>query len=610
MLKQLALSPSVRSWLRRGAVACVAIVLVGLSATAGLIASRDYVALEADALERFQSETGTRIRYASRKQSLWPKPRIEFTDIEITRPGEDIAIKAPSGRMSIEVMDLIDGRLDGPALSLQAPEIVLNGFKPKAFLRSPVAMADALDRFSGAFGKSPRFDRMRIAIRQAKVILRESGANKAETLIAPVDFNLTYSGRRERIEMVARHASTTHPVEFSMSLPTQRMLTKGRNLPAAIHISGHESRLTFTGTASRDADFALVGKLDTSIGERLERQFITFSQDNEQRQLSATAISASMTLDRRGIALEALKLERASKELAGIASLRDINGRWSISATLAGDLIDGTGAQAAFQSLKNPDNSWSKKPLVLNPLPNIDLDFRLSTKNFKLGNVNLSNVALSVLTRQGRSEFAVIDSRFGQGFIKARVNVAELGDGQQEVRFQASSDKVDTGKFLDRALGFNRLVGEGNLVIHAEGRGNNVASLISSLSGTAAMEVQSGELVGIDLVRLMARANEPRPELAVVYALAGKTSFESLRANFVVKDGRIEPVGSTFVSPKVTAMLEGVIDLITQRHQMAVILKRRVEEAGQPGEFFAFRIDGGLFSPGLKPDPKLLLNRS
>ncbi len=69
-------------------------------------------------------------------------------------------------------------------------------------------------------------------------------------------------------------------------------------------------------------------------------------------------------------------------------------------------------------------------------------------------------------------------------------------------------------------------------------------------------------------------------------------------------------MGSSFVSPRVNAMLEGVTDLGQQRHQMIIVLRRRVEEANLPAEFYAFRVDGPLLAPTLRPDLRLLQNRS
>ncbi|OYU46876.1 MAG: hypothetical protein CFE31_19485 [Rhizobiales bacterium PAR1] len=610
MLQRFSLSPRLRLVLRRGAIVAIALLVMALSGIAGLIASRDYAALERDVIARIEHESGTAIRFASRTQVLWPKPKIVFEQVVLTRPTQDVTVRAPQVVLNFGLFDLLDGTIDSPSFTLFEPEIDISGVTFAGLAQSPRAMTEALDRISGMFDEKSRFSRLRLVVRRGHVTLRNALAPGQALDLQPVEASLRYSASSEQIDLSARYASSIRPVEVSASLPTRRALAREKTRAASLQISGHESRLIFNGKARRDPDLALVGALEISLGERLERQWLGQAGSTEQRKLDATAITAAASLDPRGIALESLRIERASKQLAGIAALRELNGRWGVSATLAGDLVDGTAAQAAFQALRGPDGHWTTKPLALNPFPGVDLDIRLSTKEFRLGNVLIGNVALSILTRHGRSEFAVVDSRFGDGTVKARVSLADAADGTQELRLQASGDKVDAGKLLDKAMGFNRLAGEGNLVIQAEGRGVGVAALIGNLSGSGAMEIQSGELLGIDLNRLLARANEPRPELAVVYALAGKTDFEILRANFAVKDGRIEPVGSTFASARVAAMLEGGIDLNTQRHQLAIVLKRRVEEIGQPSEFFAFRLDGPLFSPSLKPDPKLLLNRS
>lgn len=604
------LSPRLRIVLRRGAIALAAGVLVALLAIVGLVSSRDYAAIERQVIERLEKEANARLTFQSRRQILWPKPKIVFDSLVFARAGGDVVVRAPQAVLNFELIDLIDGAIDGPAITLVSPEIEVSGPPLDGHLKSPRALTDVLDRISGLFDDPAGFARLRLSIQQGRITFRDAHAGAAGPELAQVDARLRYSASRGRIELFARQESTIRPLELSASLPTRHSLGKNRQLPASVHLSGYESRLMFGGTAHREPDLALVGRLEVSIGEAFERAVLTGTPEKREQKLDATAFAATMTLDPRGIGLESLKISRAAKQLAGIAAIREIGGRWGVSATLAGDLVDGTAAHAAFQGMRAADGSWANKPLAINPLPAIDLDIRLSTREFKLGNFLLGNVALSILTRRGRAELAIVDSRFGDGTIKARVALADGQDGNQELRLQASADKVDAGRFMEKALGFNRLTGEGNMVIQAEGRGNTVAALIASLSGTGAMEIRQGDLVGIDLARLLARASDPRPETALIFALAGKTAFEALNANFSIRNGRIDSVGSTFASARVAATLEGAIDLPAQRHQMAIVLKRRVEEAGQPGEFYAFRLDGPLFAPSLKPDLKLLLNRS
>ena len=611
MINRLSLSPRARMVLRRGAIAAVAVMLVVVSTMIGLIASRDYGAIERAVIAKLEQETGSTLRFEGRRQVLWPKPKIIFDSVVFTRNGQDFVVKAPQAILGFDPTDLLDGTIDGPVITLLQPEIEVVSGPLEANLRSPRAITAMIDRIAGMFDASSGFSRLRLSMQQAKVRFRNPAPGGESVELAQVEARLRFSAARGRIDLFARQESTFRPLELSASLPTRLSLGREKTRPASIHISGYESRLSFGGTARRDPDIALTGRLEISIGDAFERTLMGVRRARNDAKLDVTSLAASMTLDPRGIGLESLKVTQNARQLSGIAALREINGRWGVSATMAGDLVDGTAAQAAFESIRLADGTWSPKPLTIVLLPGIDLDIRLSTREFKLGNVLLSNVALSILTRHGRAELAVVDSRFGDGVIKARVSLSDAADGAQELRLQASGDKVDAGKLLEKALGFNRLSGDGNMVIQAEGRGRSVAAIVASLAGTGALDVRGGELVGIDLARLLARSADQRPaEASLIFALAGKTPFDVLRANFALKDGRIEPVGSTFSTPRVTAMLEGGIDLPAQRHQLAIVLKRRVDEAGLPGEFYAFRLDGPLFAPSLKPDLKLLLNRS
>lgn len=610
MINRLSLSPRLRTVLRRGAIALAAVLLVALSAVVGLVASRDYAAIERQVIARIEQEANARLSFQSRRQILWPKPKIVFEQLVFSRAGDDFVIRSPQAVLNFDLTDLIDGTIDGPAITLVKPEIEITGPPLGTHLKSPRAITGMLDRISGLFDDPAGFTRLRLSLQQAKIIFRNATPAGTALELAEVDGRLRYSASRGRLELSARQESALRPLELLASLPTRQSLGKSKPQPASVHLSGYESRLIFGGTAQREPDLALVGRLEISMGEAFERAVLATPPEKREQKLDATSIAAAMTLDPRGIGLESLKINRGAKQLAGIAAIREINGRWGVSATLAGDLVDGTAAHAAFQGMRTADGAWANKPLAINPLPAIDLDIRLSTREFKLGNFLLSNVALSILTRHGRAELAIVDSRFGDGMIKARVALSDAQDGSQELRLQASADKVDAGRFMEKALSFNRLTGDGNMVIQAEGRGGTLAAMIANLAGTGAMEIRHGDIIGIDLARLLARSTDPRPETALIFALAGKTAFDVLSANFSIRNGRIEPVGSTFASARVAAMLEGGIDLPAQRHQMAIVLKRRIEEAGQPGEFYAFRLDGPLFAPSLKPDLKLLLNRS
>ncbi len=217
-------------------------------------------------------------------------------------------------------------------------------------------------------------------------------------LLEPVEARLRYRAGAGRIDVFARRDSSLRPVEISAS-PTLRALQGGTAQAASLRLAGFGSRASFSGTLSRKPDLQMQGQMEASIQDDFERLVgLTLSRaggDDEP-----TRISGTLALDPRGGGLEALTIRRADGALTGIAAIRENAGRWNISATLAGDLVDGTAASASMQRLRLADGAWSRRDFDVNPMPGVDLDIRLSTRTFRLGKVSLENAALSILTRR------------------------------------------------------------------------------------------------------------------------------------------------------------------------------------------------------------------
>jgi len=608
MIDRLKLTPQVRMILRRGIIAFGVLVLLALVGLTVLVATRDYAAIEREVIARLEQDAGAVFSYESKTQSFLPGPSLNYRNARFARNDGTFSIVAPELKVSIQLRDLLDGSVDGPVISMEKPRVRARIGAPDRFVRSPRTISELADWISERFDRPGRFKRLTVTAREADVLLDDSGPGGAVLDLGPADLQMRYSARRGRIDLSAERRKSNFPYEIAVTLPPREALAGGKPRSASISVNALGSRLTFSGNARREPDLALLGKFELSLGDLLER-LVLGEKSSRPMAIEPTSVSANMVLDPRGIGLESLVVTRQGRQLTGIAALREINGRWGLSATLAGDLVDGNVASVSLESLRAPGNAWSAKPLTLNPLAGIDLDIRLSTREFRLAALPLSQVALSILTRKGRAEYAIVDSKLGPGSFKARISVTESADLSQDVKLMVSGEKLDMSSVLGQALGLNRISGTGTLVLQAEGRGSSVRDIVGSLSGSGALEVKSGEVAGIDLQKLLARAGGTSADIMLVGALGGKTPFENMLINVALREGRIEPVGSTFVSAKVTASLEGTIELREQAHKLALILRRRIEEPGQLSDFFAFRMEGPLFTPSLKPDLRLL-NRS
>lgn len=601
-------SPVLFLRLKRAGIIVVIAALMIAATLAVIIGSREFSQIPARVAEAVHAETGGHLRFGKADIRYWPRPRIVFDTIEFEHAGAGLSLKAMRAVLRIGITDVLVGSLDQPHLVLNAADIRLG---PGLFQRaaaSPRGLTELLDGLSASFSGS-LLKSARLTLEQARISIAETGQSGPDLLLDPVDARLRYRAGAGRIDITARRNSALRPLEFSASMPTARALADREKRAASLRLSGFGSRGTFEGTMVRDPELTLNGRIEGTFQEDFEK-LIGLSVGRGGRPADEqTRIAGAFTLDARGGGLERLTISHGDASLSGIASLRENAGRWGISATLAGDLVDGTATHAALQRLRTPDGAWSRRDLDINPASQIDLDLRLSTKIFKLGRVTLENAALSVFTRRGRTEYSIADARYAGGTLKARVSVMER-DGGQDLRFQISGDRIESETLLDQAFGLSRLRGISNFVLQGDSSGRTISELAANLNGSGGIEIRSGMINGIDANRLMARIAESRPEAALLASLGGRTPFETISTHVIIRNGRIEPVGSNLAAPRMLGLLEGAIDLSAQRHDLAIVLRRREDQPPLPNEFFAFRIEGALFAPQLRPDPSLLARRS
>lgn len=607
------LKPLLASLLRRRVLVMAGLalfalpLLLGLLFT-GLLLTRDLSGIPAELSAKLMRETGGAVRIGRAELRYWPRPRIVLENISFERRETGLRVVAPRGIIRIDLLDLVDGSLEAPNLTLQNAEVQLPASGLHAIYASPKNIAGLLEAVTGSFAGLNQLSGARLTLSQARVLVGAEG-DPQRLILEPVEARLRYRAQPGRIDFIARRDTSLRPVEISASLPTGRALLGGRAQSASLRLSGFGSRASFSGTMARKPDLLVQGEMEASIQDDFER-LIGLSLSHAGGDDDPTRITGQLSLDPRGGGLEGLSIRRANGALTGIAAIRENAGRWNISATLAGDLVDGTAASDSLHRLRMADGTWSRRNLDVNPMPAIDLDIRLSTRAFRLGKLALDNAALSIFTRRDRAEFAINDARYAGGTLKSRLALVRRERGGHDVRLQFAVDKVEAETLFEHAFGSARLRGPFNLVVQAESTGESIAEIAANLAGTGSFELRGGQVLGIDANRLMARLAESRPEAALVAALGGRTPFDQMSVNFAMRQGRIEPVGSTLLAPRMSGQLEGSVDLAAQRHDLSIVLRRREDQPLLPSEFFAFRIEGPLLSPQFRPDPSLLARRS
>lgn len=616
----LTLSPALRQrlpgLLRKGALALLAGALLGVLVFAAMAALVDFSSAERSAIARLEQTAGIRVAFSARHETRFPSPRVIYEGLSVTGPDGVPLLGAKAAEVRFTLFDIFDGTLDSPDILLRDASVRVESGALTSPFRSPRQLVETLQRFTEVIESRSAFQRLTLSAQDARMALRSGDA--PEMSVGPLALGLDFSAPKGRLVLRVTQAGSGAPgtvvplhqqaFKLALSLPTPAALRNGASSVSAIEAVAGDSRFSFSGHARHEPDLTLTGAMDASVGEALET-LVGWQRRARDARAEPARLTGQLTLDSRGIGLDGLTLTLGRRALSGIATLRTVGNRWSLSSTLAGDLVDGTAAHLALQDVRDAKGAWSLTPLSLNPLPQMDLDLRLSSKAFRLGRLALAQVALSVLTRANRTEMAIVDSRFGEGSFKARVVVGETEAEGQALRLNISADGIDWGEFMEQGLALDRLSGTGSFVLQAQGQGRTVAALVGSLEGTAALDLKNGIINGIDLTRLMNRAPEQRAETALLFSLVGKTAFESLRADFAVRGGRLETVGSRLLTRDVDGVMEGFSDLGKQVHQQTLVLRKRGEGDVPREEFFGFRMEGALLSPNIKPDARLLQER-
>ncbi len=576
----------------------------------------DFDAAEKAAIARLEQETGLSLHFAARRESRFLSPYVVYEGLSLRRGGSEL-IRARSAFLRLGLNDLLDGQINSPTIALHQAEAVIETALITNALRSPKAILDMLERLPGLFEHQSAIERLNLSIDAGRLVLRGAGGAQ-DGEFGPLALALEYSAPRGRFALRLTQAGSGLPgkegplaqekLKLALNLPTRAALAGGGAEEARIEASLGDSSFVLLGGMRARPDTTFSGRIEAQFGGVFDR-LLGLPHRARMEPGEPASLDADLTLDARRIGFDNLRLGVGRRAVTGIATLRATNERWGISATLGGNLIDGTAAYRVLQGIRDEKGGWSQAPLNLNPLPQIDLDLRLSTKAFRLGQLALAEVGISVLTRAQRSEMAIVDSRFGEGSFKARVVVGEAEGGGQTLKLIASGENLESGELLARALGFERLSGLGSFVIHAVGQGRSLAALVGSLSGTAAFDIKDGVVNGIDLNRLMNRSADQRAETALLFSLVGKTPFEAFRADFALREGRLETVGSRFLTKTSDAVMEGYSDFGAQQHHQNVVMRKRGENDVPQGEFFGFRMEGPLFSPQIKPDLRLLQDR-
>ncbi len=584
-----------------GVVAALAALVMALAPWT--VSSRALTAVVGDQLRK---EFGLDLRVGGRTViAFLPMPRLKFEEVSIY--GADGAPLTRGGELrgQIAVAPLLLGRivLDEVSLSNARVDIVVDedGVGPWdpaiEALRARMEPRDAASPIT------------RVIVSNAQVFYHDARSG-ARSLIRNVNLTGTWLRPDGAVEIGGSATIRGEAIEFALTEFNPSAFLANQRSPLELRMNSRFGRLTVIGSTSKGTDSPwLTGR--TTFETRALRDLLIWS--GQKLPLGPLVSVAGLEGEISGVgnvlSWPSIRVTLGTDRLDGALTARVENGRLAINGTLAADTLNLDEFAAPFLEATSPAGPWRFRTYNLASVTGGDLDLRISANRANVARVQLQDVAMSVLVKNGRIEAGISRAALNGGVAKGRLSLARDDHGV-ELRAQGGLENVDVAALLRDVAGSTWIGGRGVGQFTLESRGANAAELARRAVGRAEIHIDNGQFVGVALEDALQRF-ERQPLTASLNLRGGTTPFERAAAVVVLAQGVGRITDTGFVTRTLRGAVEGAFFVSDRR----VAARAVVESNAATGEAdmipaLAFDIRGPWNDIAVIPDAKALIQRS
>ncbi|MEE7458965.1 AsmA family protein [Methylorubrum populi] len=552
---------------------------------AGLVAACLPWSVEAPGVSRFVSrglQQGWGVALTARGRTgivLLPVPRVVFEDIRLNEGDEAGPILAAGGSLSLQLdlPALITGRVEVDSLSLHGAEVHL----PQQ--AGDTRWAGATERLMHSIADESNEHPRRIILARATVTGRDP---RDGALRSARDVNLTLSwpAWSESLALAGSLRWNDQTVQLTLTDLRPHALLSGETSPFVASLAWPSGSLSAEGGGSLREGFKASGSGILQTRSLPGTLALTGSDLALSPFVQDLSVEGSFEAAAGQIQFPNVTVRTGGNILEGAGSASFGPRRNAVQATLAADNLNLSPLLADLLSLTGldeaPDAAWRRRPLDLRPLTGGDLDLRISAGSARIGPVQMSDLASSVLVREDGIEASLGRATVQGGVIKGRAifSSAEGDPTLTRVKAQGSFDRLDLGALLTD-LGQDRwMLGASQGSLAVEGAGRDTEGMIRALTGRLALASADGALSGLDLADVVQRRSAPAP--GSLARRNGRTSFEKAAISVLFADGVGEIVEGALTARGVRASLSGRIGLMDRRLQARAELRPPTPASG------------------------------
>jgi len=512
--------------------------------------------------------TGGEVKFTGQvRVSILPdisvRGRIELEDSKRLPAVESLA--AREAKISLDLVDLLRGRITIDALRLLKPHITL-----RDGVTATASPANAQTLFTTLLGGAP----VRVLhVRKGRIMLPGEHGGTIKEIYAHLD-----AGKETgAVSGFGSFAYKDTTVRYSLESGSVTTTGGTESFPVALTLSSRPFRARLNGIASNAAGFTIDGDMQAEIddGRRFFKWIgIRIPDGDSLKGFSAAGTAhltgSTLTFDDGTFTLDGNKA-------VGLLALTASKPRPRVEGTLAFDrlALDPYLGGAKPSAGKQPTpNSASPFPFNQPILQFIDADLRISAAAIDAGALKLGRGGFTITAKQGSVASEVGELELCGGSADGRLNV-DLAQANKRIELLANLANIALDTCLEPLVLGLQVKGTGNLKTELASEGTDFSQLTGNLAGTLKLEAKDGA-VPVDFVRL---ATGSTPISAEGWSRDAVTPFDQLDADCQLGSGHIWCQSSSMQTPRGTIAGSGDIDLTEQTLDWNLTVANPIEGA-------------------------------
>jgi AsmA protein len=524
-------------WIFRITGALVVLVVLAIGALF-LIPAERIAALAGDQFER---ATGRSLVISGDvSPSIWPRLGVRAEGVEIGNPvwvSDGPMLRAERLRVGIGLSVLWGGAIQVQRFELVDAEILLVQAADGAVswdFSSVEAQAGAVETATETGSGLENFSLDIAEIRNGALTFRDEAAG-TEMSVSGIDLTLRLPSAAGRASLEGRAEMNGAEINIEGVIDGVGPLIEGELRPVTLAArwdggeAGFDGRvglapLGVEGTMALDATdlnpvMALAGQPALDLPRGLGRDRI--------------AVDASLTLASEGsVHLREASFVLDDNELTGDADILPGDDRPMIRLRLQGGALDLSGLSEAEEGAETGAagaGGWSRDTIDVSGLFGADAEVALVLAGLDLGLATLDGVDLRANLNAGRLVLELRQIAAYGGSLSGQYVVN--GRGGLSMAADVTMQDMQLAPLLMEFAGYERLEGTGNGAVNFLMIGNDMDTLMNSLSGAGNLEFGQGAILGLDIWGMIRN-------LDTSYQGEGsRTVYDSITASFTIADG-------------------------------------------------------------------------